>query len=111
MKLSKKADNSKYANGDDIKLVNFGPIALISNFKMTKSSGKHLEDISHAHIVSLMLKLMTSSRGGDDLSIRFDRGRGSRRNEFINNRNMKANFHVKIMLKDFRNTNKKLHME
>ena len=50
----KRADNSKYANGNDIRLVNFGPIALFSNFKLTTTSGKHLEDISHAHIVSLV---------------------------------------------------------
>ena len=52
--LIKTADNSRYANGDGIHLVNFGPIALFSNFKSTTSSGKHLEDISHAHIVSLL---------------------------------------------------------
>ena len=37
------------------------------------SSGKHLEDISHAHIVSLMYKLITSAEDTDDLSIGFDR--------------------------------------
>ena len=40
------------------------------------SSGKHLQDISHAHIVSLLYKLITSARGSDDLSIGFDRDRG-----------------------------------
>ena len=39
------------------------------NYKLTTSSGKHLENIDHAHIVSLMYKLLTSSRGSDDLSI------------------------------------------
>ena len=37
----KKADNSRYANGNDLRLVNLGPIALFSNFKLTNSSGKH----------------------------------------------------------------------
>ena len=50
----KKADNSRYANGNDIRLVNLGPIALFSNFKLRTSSGKHLQDINHAHLVSLM---------------------------------------------------------
>ena len=53
---SSKSDKSRYANGDDIRLNNLGPIALFSNFKLTTSSGKHLEDIFHAHIVSLMYK-------------------------------------------------------
>ena len=48
----KRADNSRYANGKDIRLVNLGPIALFSNFKLTTSSGKLLEDINRSHIVS-----------------------------------------------------------
>ena len=71
----KRADNSIYANGDDIRLVNLGQIALFSKFQMTTSSGKHLEDNSHAHIVSLMYKLISSSIGCDDLSLGFDRDR------------------------------------
>ena len=69
----KKTDISRYANGDDIRLVILGPIALFSNCILTTSSGKHSEDISHAHIVSLMYKLLTSSRGSDDLSVGFVR--------------------------------------
>ena len=57
----KTADNSRYANGNDIRLVNLGPIALFSNFKLTTSSGKHLEDINLSHTVSLMYELITSS--------------------------------------------------
>ena len=49
--IIKKADNSSYGDGNNIRLVNLGPIALFSNFKLTTSSGKHLEDISQAHIV------------------------------------------------------------
>ena len=52
--VTKKADDSRYKNGKDIRLINLGPIALFSNFKLKTSSGKHLEDICHAHIVSLM---------------------------------------------------------
>ena len=69
----KAATNNRYMDGNDVRLVNLGPIALFSNYKLTTSSGKHLEDISHAHVVSLMHKLLTSSKGGDDLSIGFDR--------------------------------------
>ena len=96
----KKNDNSRYGNGNDIRLVNLGPIALFSNFKLTTSSGKHLEDISHTHLVSLMYKLITSSKDSDDLSIGFDPSRNRRRDEFALNKNIKGKYHVKFMLKD-----------
>ena len=77
-----------------------GPIALFNNFTLTTSSGKHLEDISHAHLVSLMYKLITSSRDSNDLSIGFDYSRNRRRDELALNKNIKGKYHVKIMLKD-----------
>ena len=77
----KRVDNSRYANGYDTRLVNFGHTAIFSNFILTTNSGKHLEDISHAHIVSLMYKLMSSAKDNDDLSSGFDRDRNRRRND------------------------------
>ena len=67
---------------------------------MTASSGKLLEDISHAQMVSSMYKLKTSAIDSDDLSIGFNRDRNRRRGEFPNNKNINENFHVRIMLKD-----------
>ena len=96
----KIADDSRYGNGNDIRLVNLGPIALFSNSKLTTSSGKHLEDISHAHLVSLMYKLITSSKNSDDLSIGFDRSMARRRDEMTNNKRVKGKYHIRIMLKD-----------
>ena len=96
----KRVDNSRYADGNDIRLVNLAPIALFSNFKLTTSGGKHLEDISHSHIVSLMYKLITSSKDSNDLSIGFDQSRNRRRDELALNKNIKGKYHVKIMLKD-----------
>ena len=55
--IIKKADNSRYLDGYNIRLVNIGPVALFGNYKLTTSSGKHLEDFSHAHIVSLLYSL------------------------------------------------------
>ena len=52
----KKADKSRYGNGNDIRLVNLAPIALFSKFKLTASRGKHSEDIIHAHLVSQVYK-------------------------------------------------------
>ena len=73
-------------------MVNLGPIALFSNYKLTTSSGKQLGEISHAHIVSLMYKLKTSARDTDDLSIGFDRGRNRRQLELTNNEYKKVKF-------------------
>ena len=96
-----RADNSnRYIDNNDIRLVNLGPIALFSNYKLTSHSGKHLENIDHAHTISLIYKLITSSRGSDDLSIGFDRDRTRRRNELTNNKNIKGKYHDRIYLKD-----------
>ena len=96
-----RADNSnRYIDNNDIRLVNLGPIGLFSNYKLTTSSGKHLENIDHAHIVSLMYKLLSPSKGSDDLSIGFDRDRTRRRNELTNNKNIKGKNLVRIYLKD-----------
>ena len=96
-----RADNSnRYLDSNDIRPVNLGPIGLFSNYKLTTSSAKHLENIDHAHIVSLLYKLLTSSKGSDDLSIGFDRDRTRRRNELTNNKNINGKYHVRIYLKD-----------
>ena len=67
---------------------------------MTTSSRNRLEDISQAHIVSLMYKAITSAKDSDDLSIGFDRGRVRKKQEVIMNKSIKVNYHVRIMLKD-----------
>ena len=67
---------------------------------MTNSSGKHLENTNHAHIASLMYKLITSARDTNDLFIDFDRDRGRRQQELSNNKNIKGKYHVRIMLED-----------
>ena len=96
-----RADNSnRYLDGNVIRLVNLGPIALFSSYKLTTHSGKHLENIDHAHTVSLIYKLITSSRGSDDLSIGFDRDRTRRRNELTNIKNIKGKHHDRIYLKN-----------
>ena len=57
---------------------------LFSNYKLTTSSGKHLEDFSQALIVSLLYRLITSSIGSDDWSINFDRDCVRRQRELTN---------------------------
>ena len=109
----KKADKSRYATGDDIRLVNLGPLVLFFKFKITSSSGKHPEDISHAHFVSSLYKLISNAKASDHSSIGFDRDRNRRRNELTNNKHKKGKFHVRIMPKDlfeFAKHQEKLHM-
>ena len=94
------ATGNRYADANDIRLVNLGPIALFSNYRLTTSSGKHLEEISHAPIVSLIYKLLSSCKGSDDLSIGFDRDRNRRKRELTNNKNIKGKYHLRIYLRD-----------
>ena len=82
----KAATSNRYADTVDIRLINLGPIALFINYKLTTSSGKHLENTDHAHIVSLMYELLSSSRDSDDLLIGFDRSRDRRKRE-LNKKN------------------------
>ena len=56
--------------------------------------------MSHAHIVPLMYKLITTSRNSDDLSIGSDRDRNRRQRKLTNKENFKGKCHVRIMLKD-----------
>ena len=73
--------------------MNEGPIALFSNFKLQSSSGKHIEEINHAHIVYFFYKLITSGRNTDDLSIGFDRDRGRIQRELTNHKIIKGKYH------------------
>ena len=98
--IIKAATSNRYADTDDIRLINFGPITLFSNYKLATSSGKHLENIDHAHIVSLMYKLLSWSRDSDDFSIGFDRSRDKRKLELLDNKTQKGKFHLRIYLKD-----------
>ena len=91
--------NNRYVDGNNIRLVNLGPIALFSNYKLTTSSGKHLENIDHTHILSLLYKLLTSSKGSDDLSIGFDRDRKRRQRELTIKKTQKGKYHIRINLK------------
>ena len=62
-------------------------------------SGKHLEDVSFAIIVSLMYKLITSAKDTDDFSIGFYRNRIRRQEGVTDNKNITGKYHVRIMVK------------
>ena len=90
----------KYVNGDDKRLVNLGLIALFSIYRLTITSGKNLEKISHAQIVSSLYKLLPSSKDSDDLSIGFHCNPDKRRLEITNNKKINGKYHVRIYLRD-----------
>ena len=94
-----KNDNTRYANSDEINLVNFGPAALFSEAKLT-SSGKHLEKVDNLHPISLMIKLLTSTYQTSQLLYGFEESTTIRRQELTNNKTEKGTFFVRIKLKD-----------
>ena len=83
------AINNRCADNNDTRFVNIGPIALFSKYKLSTSSGKHSVDINHAHIVSLMYKLISCAKDTDDLSLGFDPHRKRRKLELTNNKKYK----------------------
>ena len=94
------ATGNRQVDIHDIRLVKLGPIALFNQYKLTASSRKHLENISHAHVVPFMYKLITSAKDSDDLSIGLDRERNSGQRELTTNKIQKGKFHVRNYLKD-----------
>ena len=90
-----KNDDTRYADGDQISLVNFGPIA-----KLTTSSGKHLEKVDNLHPICLMYKLLTSVQQTSQLMYGFEESTTIRRQELTNNKTEKGTFVVRLKLKD-----------
>ena len=95
-----KNDDTRYADGDQISLVNFGPVALFSEAKLTTSSGKHLEKVDNLHPISLMYKLLTSNQQTSQLMYGFEESQATRRQELTTNKTEKRTFFVRIKLKD-----------
>ena len=95
-----KNDDTRYVDGDQISLVNFGPVALFSEVKLTSSSGKHLEKVDNLHPISLMYKLLTSNQQTSQLMYGFEESQATRRQELTNNKTEKGTFFVRIKLTD-----------
>ena len=95
-----KNDATRYADGDQISLVNFGPVALFREAKLTTNSSKHLEKIDNLHPICLMYKLLTSSQQTSQLMYGFEESTTIRRQELTNNKTEKGTFFVRIKLKD-----------
>ena len=94
------ATKNRFEDSKDIRLNNLGVIPLFSNYKLTTKSGKNLEEIGHAQIVSLMYKLLKSSKDSDNLCIGFDHSRDRKKQELTNNKNNKGKYHLRVYLRD-----------
>ena len=57
-----KNKSKRNADGDEISLINFGPVPLFSEAKLVTSSGKHLEKVDILHPICLLYKLLTSQQ-------------------------------------------------
>ena len=95
-----KNDNTRYADGDQKSLVNFGSVVLFSEAKLVTSSGKHLEKVDSLHPVCLMYKLLTSTQQTSQLMYGFEKSQATRRQELTTNKTEKGTFFLRIKLKD-----------
>ena len=95
-----KNDDTRNADGDQIYLVNFGPVALFSEAKLTTSSSMHLEKVDNLHPISLMYKLLKSTQQTSQLMFGFEESTAIRRQELSNNKTENGTFFVRIKLKD-----------
>ena len=84
-----KNDDKRYANGDEISLVNFEPVALFCETKLVTSSGKHLEKVDNLHPICLMYKLLTSTQQTSHLMYGFEEAVAIRRQELTNHKTEK----------------------
>ena len=74
-----------YADGDHLRLVNLGLLALILKSRLTSRSRKETEEIDKAQIVCLLYTSISFNNDSDDLSIRSDRKTGARKKELTAN--------------------------
>ena len=93
------ADNTRYAESNDLGLVNLSSVGLFSIYILTTTSGKHLENRTHSLVVSSLYRRMTSAKGADDLSVRLDPGHGKRQQQLTNKKSVKGKYRVGRMLR------------
>ena len=95
-----KQDDTRYADGDQISSIIFGPVVLFSGAKLTTSSEKHLEKVDNLHTVSLLNELLTSGQQTSELLYVFEESQATRRIERTTNKTEKETFLVNIKLID-----------
>ena len=90
-----KNDNTRYADGDQISLVNFGPVASFIEAQLVTSSGKHLENVDNLHImmmVCLMYRFLTSNPQTSELLYEFEESENTRRQELTNKKKQEKEY-------------------
>ena len=95
-----KNDDTRYADGDQMNLNYFGPVALFSEAKLVTSSDKHLEKVDNLHPTSLMCNLLTSTQQKSQLMYGFEESQATRRQELTTNKTEKGTFFVRMKLTD-----------
>ena len=87
-----KKDDTRFNDGNQISLVNFGPVALFSEANLTTSAGKHLEKVDNLNPICLMYKFLTSQQQTSQMMYGFEESVTIRRQELTNKRQRKEPF-------------------
>ena len=86
-----------FANDANIRLVNYGMMALFSSVKLETSGGRTIEYIDHCHPNRLMYKLLTST--GDEYESGFVRNQGKRDSQLKGDHIAAPRGHMYMMIK------------
>ena len=86
-----------FANNANIRLVNYGLIALFSSVKLETSGGRIIEYIDHCHPYLLMYKLLTST--DDEYESGFVRNQGNRDSQLKGDHIAAERGHMYMMIK------------
>ena len=86
-----------FANDANIRLVNYGMMALFSSIKLETSGGRTIEYIDHSHPNLLMYKLLTST--GDEYESGFVRNQGNRDSQLKGDHIAAQRGHMYMMIK------------
>ncbi len=104
LQVVKNADDTLYADGNGICLINLAPAALFSEMTLSTSSKKVIERVEQVHIATLMYKMLSSGEG--DLMTFFEKDtqdaavvNTERRNRLLNNTPEKGTVFVRLPLK------------
>ena len=93
-----KQDVTRFAGGDQISLVIFGPVASFGEAKLTTSSGRKLEKGDILHTLSLVNKRLTSGQQTSELMYGFEESQATRSLELTTNKTQKGTYFVNIKL-------------
>ena len=86
-----------FANDANIRLVNYGMMALFSSIKLETSGGRTIEYIDHFHPSLIMYKLLAST--GDEYEIGFVRNQGNRDSQLKGDHIAAQRGHMYMMIK------------